>query len=88
MAMNTILGNTLIKQWRLEYQFDPAIIKIKKLRETFEVVYGPTKKIVYNTNSQCKDPTETSTASITAPHTISGGVPNVTPSILKEKWCS
>ena len=33
MAMNTIFGNTVIKQWRLEYQFDPAIIKIKKCKK-------------------------------------------------------
>ena len=43
MAVDTILGNTVINQWQMELKYNPPMITSHKLRETFELKYHPTQ---------------------------------------------
>ena len=42
MAVDTILGNTVINQWGMELKYNPPMITSHKLRETFELKYHST----------------------------------------------
>ena len=43
MAVNTILGNTVIRKFQMCLEFDPDLIRSTALEETFPVVYESTK---------------------------------------------
>ena len=43
MAVNTILGITIIKEWKLVLSYDPDLVTSRLLRELFQVVFEPTK---------------------------------------------
>ena len=44
MAVNTIVGNIVIREWKLVLDFDPPLINSTILKETFDVVYEPTRR--------------------------------------------
>ena len=60
MVGNTILSNTVIRKWKLVLYFDPPLIKSTILKETFDVVYKPTKKTSTRLTPSRMDPTSAS----------------------------
>ena len=84
MAVDTILGNTVINEWKMELKYNPPMITSHKLRETFELTYHPTRLSPYislaatSTNvtevqeiSKNEDPTDVLNALIASLHQIS-----------------
>ena len=56
MAVNTILGNTVITKWQLALQFDPPLIKSEILREIFGLAYEPTTRTAAPASPATSDP--------------------------------
>ena len=72
MAVNTILGNTVIREWTLVLDFDPPLIKSTILKETFDVVYEPTRRISTKLIPSYMDPTPASIAQTATLRAVSG----------------
>ena len=70
MAVNTVLGNTVITQWRLALQFNPPLITSKVLREKFDFAYKQTTRIVYKDIPMPEDPSDMPNATISAMHQL------------------
>ena len=60
MAVNNILGNTIIKSWQLVLDFDPPLIRGKVLIEICVVVYKSTKRMSTMLLPSNMDPTSIS----------------------------
>ena len=43
MAVNTILGNTVIRKFQMCLEFNPDLVRCTALQETFDIMYEPTK---------------------------------------------
>ena len=87
MAVNTILGNTLIREWKLVLDYDPPLIKSKLLKETFDVVYESTKRSSTQLTPSQMDPTSTSTAQAATLRAVSGEEQTSTSNVvLDNSW--
>ena len=62
MVVNTILGNTVIREWKLVLDFDPPLIKSTTLKEKFDVVYERTRRTSTQLTHSHMDPTSASIA--------------------------
>ena len=71
MYVNTILGNTVINEWRLALGLAPPLVTSEILRETFGLVYEPTQRSCEDNN--LLDPTSASTAQIAVLNKASNG---------------
>ena len=62
MVVNAILGSTVIREWKLVLDFDPPLIRSTILKETFDVVYEPTRRTSTQLTPSHMDPTSASIA--------------------------
>ena len=71
MSVNTILGNTVINEWRLALDFALPLVTSEILWETFGLVYELTQRSCED--NKLLDPTSASTAQIAILNKVSDG---------------
>ena len=72
MIVNTILGNTVIKNLQLMLEFDPPLIRSSILEETYDVLYEPTQRSTLAVNATELNPTEAPSTQVSVLKDISG----------------
>ena len=87
MSVNTILGMTIITEWRLALEFEPKIICSIILRESFDLVYEHTKRMVIKPASPVSNPTDISREQIAVMHNLSSNN-DVTAPVAGCRWHS
>ena len=87
MAVNTILGNTLIREWKLVLDYDSPPIKSTILKETFDIVYESTRRSSTQLTPSQIDPTSASTAQAATLRAVSGEEQTSTSNaVLDNSW--
>ena len=72
MTVNTILGNTVIREYKLVLDFDPPLIKSTIIKEIFDVVYAPSRRTSAQLTPSHMDRTSTSIAPTVTLRAVSG----------------
>ena len=87
MVVNTILGNTVIREWKLVLDFDPPLIKSTILKKKFDIVYEPTRRRSTQLPSSHMGPTSESIAqAATLSAVIGENQTSISNAVLDNSW--